>query len=189
MTALEKEIYFLQNRKEIPEELISIEKLLSNYNMQDYLNVCTSRIADAGFIDMEHVLMGFDHVGNLVVDFIGLMKCEEILKGYISEEHFDEIAKDMKKRHHITSVENGLIKAIQNMPTKGLKWIIKDIGHTDDCGEQELIELYKAELQARKLHFKIIRMFNKIKLELFCMIKYSWVIRVVKRASREENSL
>lgn len=186
MTALEKEIYFLQNRKEIPEELISIEKLLNHYQMQDYLNVCTNRIADAGLIDMKHVLMDFDHIGNLAVDFIGLMRCEEILKGYIPEEHFDEIAKNLKELNHATSRENGLIKAIQNMPTKGLKWIIKDIGYTDDRDEQELIELYKAELQARKFHFKIIRLFRKIKLELSCLIGYGWVILLTKRVSREK---
>lgn len=64
--------------------------MLRNANMENYLDVCSNRISDNDLIDGEHIEIDFLDFPSLNLDYIGLAKCDDILKGYIDEDILDK---------------------------------------------------------------------------------------------------
>lgn len=76
---------YIWRRENVPNVSVNLRKLLRQADMEQYLEVCSNRIADAQLLDGENVEIDFLDFPNLLLDVYGITYCYDILKGYINE--------------------------------------------------------------------------------------------------------
>lgn len=149
----------LKNRQEIPKKYMSVGKMLEVNNMENYENVCCNRIAE--FFDDEHVLMDLfsDRGLDITLDEEGLNICENVLKGYISNDKLQGYKKYIRLQNEIIESCNVQIRAMWDCPTDVIKKALRNPAKYMD--NVELAESFKcmlsAELRARRWNNKVKR--------------------------------
>lgn len=83
-------IKHLWNRTDFDEEVISIQAFLKHYQMEEYQHLVCNRIIAAGLVDLVHVSIDVINPKDLIADWEGFIKCEDILSGYVDLDHVHE---------------------------------------------------------------------------------------------------
>lgn len=79
---MDRFVEHIRKRKNIEPEIYSVSKILEYCGMDTYTRLCCDRIEDAGLIDGEHIHIDLDNPRNILVDWRGFAKCEEIIMCY-----------------------------------------------------------------------------------------------------------
>lgn len=173
----------IKNRQEIPRKQISVSKLLEENNMSDYEYVCCNRLAE--LIDEKHIRLDlFSGNGvDIVLDHIGLIKSEDILKGYISIERLETYEEYVHRKNRAIESQNAELEIIRECQTNVIKNTLKNPEKYFDDVESisDLLVMLRAELKARGLYNRVrLLVSNGIDKMLFRLKNYR-IIRLVKR--------
>lgn len=146
----------IMNRRTVPRQYLSVCKMLDINGMSQYKQVCCSRIADK--IDGKHVLLDSISGCDIFVDYVGVIKCEDILAGYIPVETLESYENYMISENEIIEQQNLQIDILQKCGDTELKKILKDPKRyfgNDDETVKKFYALVSAEFKARKKHVRL----------------------------------
>lgn len=137
----------------VPDMLFDIQKLMAKAGMELYAKPCCDRIEAAGLVDKVHVLRIQPSPWKLQVDADGMEACRGILEAYLQPEYLNEMYEIIKGCRDWTISVNNMLYSLRKISSKDLKADLMDnfvykVGEND---EQDVTELFKAELENRKL--------------------------------------
>lgn len=137
----------------VPDMLFDIQKLMAKAGMELYAKPCCDRIEAAGLVDKVHVLRIQPSPWKLQVDADGMEACRGILEAYLQPEYLNEMYEIIKGCRDWTISVNNMLYSLRKISSKDLKADLMDnfvykVGEDD---EQDVTELFKAELENRKL--------------------------------------
>lgn len=154
------------NRENVPPVLLCLSKILECNGMSNYESVCYNRILKC--LDDEHVRIDLFGNGDILFDYIGLIKCEDILLGYISAAELEDYEKFADLENRTVDNQNAIIKSLRRCDRKDIKNLLSD--PVKYFGNEELanrmLKYLRAELRARKPHYRLLayikKRYNKI---------------------------
>lgn len=144
----------LKNREEYSEPFLYIRDIMEQAGVGNYSRICSNRIAEAGLFDESHVLIDFlgERLGEILIDRVGLRKCQGILDSYIPEEKYELYQEYMDLLSTEYRYNNDVIKYLNGIEDAELKRILNEA--------QEKVEKYpeierilpwiKTEISSRK---------------------------------------
>lgn len=177
----------IKNRQEIPQKQISVSKLLEVNNMSDYEYVCCNRLAEQ--IDEKHIMLDlFSGNGvDIVLDYVGLIKSENILQGYIPLEKLEAYEEYIHLENSAIESQNTELEIIRGCQTNVIKSTLKSPEKYFDDVESvnDLLVMLRAELKARGLYNRVrLSVGNGIDKLLFWLKNYR-MIRLEKRCAAD----
>lgn len=177
----------IKNRQEIPQKQISVSKLLEVNNMSDYEYVCCNRLTEQ--IDEKHIMLDlFSGNGvDIVLDYVGLIKSENILQGYIPLEKLEAYEEYIHLENSAIESQNTELEIIRGCQTNVIKSTLKSPEKYFDDVESvnDLLVILRAELKARGLYNRVrLLVGNGIGKMLFWLKNYR-MIRLVKRCAAD----
>lgn len=184
---LEKMLEAIKSRKKIPQKQISVSKLLEVNNMSEYEYVCCNRLAEQ--IDEKHIMFDlFSGNGvDIVLDYVGLIKSEDILQGYIPLEKLEAYEEYVHLENRAIESQNTELEIIRGCQTDVIKSTLKSPEKYFDDIESvsDLLVMLRAELKARGLYNRVrLLVGNGIDKMLFWLKNYR-IIRIVKRCAAD----
>ena len=152
---LETTIQAIMNRQEVPQKRISVKNILSINGMSEYEYICCNRISE--HLDDKHVILDIFNNCDIQLDYIGMGKCEYILKGYIPVDILETYEEYVMLENEIIENQNIQIRALRRCTNKELKNVIKEPERyfEDNNTINMFCRLVSAELKARRLHNRI----------------------------------
>lgn len=175
----------IKSREPFAEPKISVYDILEHYDMTMYHNICCDRIVDQWQIDEEHIQINYLSFGDLILDYIGLMRCEDILTGYIPEKDFNQIEELFREKRYSVSDKNKMLDIMKDMDIKELKKYVKHPEKYFDKLSEEMQYMMKAEIRARWIWNRIFRKIKKSRRDIFIKIKYRRIFSLMKQCARE----
>lgn len=141
----------------VNDMMFDIQKLMARADMELYAKPCCDRIEAAGLVDKVHVLRIPPSPWRLQVDADGMEACREILGAYLQPEYLNEMHEIIKGCRNWTISVNNMLYSLRKISRKDLKTDLMDafvykVGEDD---EQDVTELFKAELKSRKFSGRI----------------------------------
>lgn len=148
----------------VSDMMFDIQKLMARAGMELYAKPCCDRIEAAGLVDRVHVLLIPPSPWKLQVDADGMEACRRILEAYLQPEYLDGMHDVIRGCRDWTISVNNMLYSLRKISSKDLKADLKDnfvykVGEED---EQDITELFKAELENRKLPGRIRRLVKRI---------------------------
>lgn len=175
----------IKSREPFAEPKISVYDILEHYNMAMYHNICCDRIVDQWEIDEEHIQINYLSFGDLILDYIGLMRCEDILTGYIPQEDFDQIEELFREKRHSVRDRNKMLEIMKDMDIKELRKCSKHPEKYFDNLSEEMQHIIKAEIGARQIWNCILRKIKKFGHDVFIKIKYRHIFSLMRQCAKE----
>ena len=167
---------YIFKRKNIPERLYSMNKILDTYGYGQYAGIACNRIANANLLDGEHVQIDFIEFPNILVDYHGVIKCEDILLGYIDIKDLSTLEEAMVSNHSLIKLYNNMMEYLRGMSVKDILGIIKQTikSESKDVIEMKwkIIKICVLEITARSMLNKIVQKIYYLYLKCYCKIKY-----------------
>lgn len=170
MSDEEQIVHRLKRDTRFEEPRWSISTMLNAFGMGLYAKTCCKRIVEAELVDMKHVFLDLIHKGDVWIDKVGFIKCEDIILSYLQKEDCDLLEDHF---YHVSSLHrdyNQQLRYLKQCSRKELKdqlRKIKGITPTDEYQKasnemKEVMEkcvknltLYiETELKCRKLTHK-----------------------------------
>lgn len=141
----------------VNDMMFDIQKLMARADMELYAKPCCDRIEAAGLVDKVHVLRIQPSPWRLQVDADGMEACSEILGAYLQPKYLNEMHEIIKGCRNWTISVNNMLYSLRKISRKDLKTDLIDafvykVGEDD---EQDVTELFKAELKSRKFSGRI----------------------------------
>lgn len=181
------------SRTDIPYRKTSLRLLLRMCDMEQYLDVCSTRIADEELIDGEDVEINFLEFPDLLFTNMGLLYCEEILLGYISQENFNKVWKLSNDMAKITDIENNQITMYRSTDnTTLLKMLFTRaksiVGTTKEITDEHFrlikqmaaLELWSRTLFSRAWHKLETKFYG-----VYCSIRYRNLCKIFKNIAKQ----
>lgn len=175
---------YILTRQDVPEPMWSVRKLLAAYGYDNYVKIACDRIADSDLIDGEHVQIDFTNCSDLLLDYSGIIKCEDILSGYISD--MDVLKEYSDSEHEIVINYNTQLAILKNSSMKNLFKALYEIAKSDS---EEFKQHYSwfgrmffMEIISRSPINFLIQRVREILLNGYCRIRYANVLLVLKNA-------
>ena len=113
----------IRNRKPLQAPAISLVKMLEISNTQAFLRACTERIFDKELFDNDSIKIDIDIPYNLTLTAKGLIKAEDILKSYVSDEKLKEFIEGLIDYGAILNVASNLAHLLSKMNLSTLRMI------------------------------------------------------------------
>lgn len=174
---------YIKSRHDMPEPKIDLAKMLTGNGMGEYVSVCADRIAGALFIDGNHIGINFPKA-EIILDKIGLVKCRDILSGYVSKDVLDEYEEAIFYLSEDIAEKNTLLKMLRNFTKKELLNTIEEIVRNKDIDASHAT-LLREELKARKTVNKLANELKEKSTEVYVKAKYKDVFRLIKTTAEE----
>lgn len=172
----------IKKRENIEPELWSVKEALEAHGVGIYGNICCERIVSGEKIDGKHVLICFSQPGDILIDHIGLIKCEEIMSCYIPQENLDIMYEYWVSRKKVIDSQNNIIDMLRRLSKKTLKNMARKAKdksiHMEDAERQ--VFLVMEELKARKIKNVIWQKVRKKMVVAFVYIKYYKILRFLR---------
>lgn len=141
----------IKNGGRVPEPLIHVRRLLESAKMELYTPICCNRIRAAGIVDGVHIFQDSKLKGNLIMDIIGMKKCEALIGGYIGEEEYEKELADFQNLRDYATCLNNTLYAIRRNNKKKLRELQQEVRDLNGSGLTEIDpELFVEELKYRK---------------------------------------
>lgn len=188
-----KRLSQIMNRSRVYSPKISLSRLLQSKSMGEYLNVCSNRIADTGFIDGEHVEIDFIHFPDILLDSRGLMRCSDILEGYIDEDSIYSAFEYIRCEEKIAECINDQLEMLRSADMKTLinnaffarKVLKSEIMTFSDSDIKEIARLCRAELFGRNYLNRLRVKVMELGVDLYVKIRYRNLFAMMKQCVDE----
>ena len=191
-------IKHIKNRTKAEKKMISLESLLNAYDMGMYFMLCGDRIADAEYIDGEHVQLNFTNLPDLLFDSVGIMRCFDILSGYIDEDDLIKIYRIERSNDKITQCINNQLDILRTSDIKRLFNFSFRISKIWEEAEREGVSenITKGQLSeiSRMSRLELLSRtpFNKVRIfiiekvtSVYVSIKYHTIFSLMRKCSRD----
>lgn len=180
---------YIFKRENVPEAFYSVSKIVDAYGYGEYANIACDRIADSVLIDDKHVQIDFANFPNILIDYVGIIKCEDILSGYISIGELEKLEEFLYSTHELVIIHNSMLEFLRKMALTDLFKMIKEslTSNVEDVKTMRLrvIKIALAEIASRSIMNKIIQnAINKISI-LICRIKYREIYSILNDWAKE----
>jgi len=178
---------YILERTNVPEPMFSITGILKACDMVGYAGMCCDRISESLLIDGKHVCIDYFNYGNLLIDKIGLIKCEDIFLNYVHREKINELEEYMFQLSNDVFAQNNYLESLRGFSVKIIMDALKE---TRGCNmeisvREEVIRHFKLEMISRcflcKLWF-VLR--NKLRVTWLKLRHYP-LIRLVERCAKD----
>lgn len=177
------------SRKDIPHRRISLRLMLRNSKTEEYIGICSDRIADDYLIDGEHIEIDFLDFPNLIFDCVGMMMCYEILSGYVSEEFLDFTWEYAHSTDHIIDGQNKQLALYRSCSIKNLlvMWLfakktLKKSGMINSYSDSVVKQISKSarlELFSRSIFHKMYLCISQKLIDLYFSVKYRSLVKII----------
>ena len=163
MKSKDRMIRAIRNRKDSEPTLISLKKLLASGGMENYLSLCSDRIAEGEKIDGIDISINFANFPDILFTSDGFFNCRHILENYLPFDTLADAWQLLIKAERENSEINRMAADFRKMKLLDLiKYYIKWQSHeTKDDSEWEAKRLVcqwiAAELWSRSLFSGIWR--------------------------------
>lgn len=178
-------LHNLKNRTSVHEAMFDVYKILEVSKVGIWGKSCCDRISEALLIDGNHVKL--DYISNppsILLDCVGIIKCENILKSYISGEAYNELEDFAWKLHDHARGKNHLLDVLRGYTGKELRGFLKE-SQSKNSEDVFHLELIRAELHSRRLYWRAyLKIREWIEDKLFCIKNYS-IIHLIEETARE----
>ena len=191
-------IKHIKDRTKAMKKMISLESLLNAYDMEMYFMLCGDRIAYAGYIDGDHVQLNFINPPDLLFDSVGIMRCFDILSGYIGEDDLIKICRIARSSDKITQCINKQLDILRTSDIKRLLNFSFRISKIWEGAEREGVfeNITKEQLneisQMSRLELLSRNPFNKVRIfiiekvtNLYVSIRYHNIFSLIRKCSRD----
>lgn len=181
-------IPFIRNRSSVEPIKLSLSGILKINGMEQYLLLCSDRIASAELIDGEDVEIDFVNFPDLILSENGIFICRKILAGYTGEEGLINLWHWTIEENEIRRLMNQYLEILRGMERKELRKILRGAKPAIQVHEQiaeKVREQCREELKSRCLINRIRIFLMKYFLEIYIRIKYAGLISVLKECTNE----
>lgn len=146
---------YIRNRQEIPEPMFDVHSILKCSGVETWSKMCCERIAEADLIDSKHVHIAWLDPGHIHVDAVGIIKCEDILRSFITEEDYSNLEQYARLQREHTRIKNQMLDTYREFSKERLRELLKEVRGTDTEGKFITEELIKEEFNARRFYWRI----------------------------------
>lgn len=146
---------YIRNRQGIPEPMFDIHSILKCSGVETWSKMCCERIAEADLIDSKHVHIAWLDPGHIHVDAVGIIKCEDILRSFITEEDYSNLEQYARLQREHTRIKNQMLDTYREFSKERLRELLKEVRGTDTEGKFITEELIKEEFNARRFYWRI----------------------------------
>ncbi len=146
---------YIRNRQGIPEPMFDIHSILKCSGVETWSKMCCERIAEADLIDSKHVHIAWLDPGHIHVDAVGIIKCEDILRSFITEEDYSNLEQYARLQREYTRIKNQMLDTYREFSKERLRELLKEVRGTDTEGKFITEELIKEEFNARRFYWRI----------------------------------
>lgn len=185
-------IPFIRDRKNVDPVSLSLKGILAINNMEQYLALCSDRIAAAGLIDGEDVDIDYVNFPNLILTEKGIMICRKILIGYTGEDKLFDLWDFVIDENAIRRSMNDQILCCRTLKSRHLRRFLRnpkkflpDIDQRDKSIAEKLKLQFREELKSRSLINRARILAKKCIREIYFRIKYGWIISLMKESMKE----
>lgn len=175
---------FVNRREDIPKPKFSINKLFQIDGIEVYAKICTNEIAQVNYIDGKHVCIDYSDFSDILIDYVGLMKCMWILDKYIKEKTMNAFQETVYLHSDITRLRNTILRQLRGGTKKDVKKSIKDIEKIQEQDSEYLKDLFEAELRARSITNVVRNKGGNFVLNRYVDFKYWKMFRMMKEISK-----
>ena len=176
---------YIRNRQEIPEPMFDIHSILKCSGVETWGKMCCERIAEADLIDSKHVHIAWLDPGHIHVDAVGIIKCEDILRAYITEEDYTDLENYAWLQREHTRVKNQMLDTYREYSKDKLRKLLKEVRGTDTDDKFIIEELIKEELHARRFYWKTYLRLKKWLDDKIFYIKNYRLFRAIREIAKE----
>lgn len=176
----------IKKRESVNKIFLSVRKMLCLNNMEDYANVCISRVLHDEQCDDEFSFVIYDFLNDdIIVDSIGIGRIAYILQGFMDKEKIDEFEEWLSLQNSLVEAQNDQIELLRNASNEVIKKTLSIYKCANDEEYSDLCELCRAELKSRKPINMFVQQVRK-KIHRFVLCAEHWnVIFTIKRATIE----
>lgn len=146
---------YIRNRQEIPEPMFDVHSILKCSDVEAWGKMCCERIAEEDLIDSKHVHIAWLDPGHIHVDAVGIIKCEDILRSFITEEDYSNLEQYARLQREYTRIKNQMLDTYREFSKERLRELLKEVRGTDTEGKFITEELIKEEFNARRFYWRI----------------------------------
>lgn len=137
----------------IEEPAAEINKLLEEYGMGDYSNVCCNRIEQAGLIDDVHVMVERWPERRIRIDTDGFEAVRPILEGYIEPDVLSGLVAAFREYSGIITNLNNILYILRRQSRKELRQMRREAVQEDGIDK----DIYTMELKQRSIWNRLRR--------------------------------
>lgn len=184
----------IKSRADVKSKRISVSKLLKMSGMENYFNVCCSRIIQEGDteeleaagieIDMGITLGQYD----VHLNSNGFLKSKRVLLGYIPEKILEDVFISLCYEEQITMQVNSLAQMLRNIKTGELikGFLEMAVWHKKTCQNEYLEDTqryYILELFYRSHLWQAVRKLHGAAVDGYQRIKYRRIISELTKSA------
>lgn len=176
---------YIRNRQGIPEPMFDIHSILKCSGVETWSKMCCERIAEADLIDSKHVHIAWLDPGHIHVDAVGIIKCEDILRSFITEEDYSNLEQYARLQREHTRIKNQMLDTYREYSKDKLRKLLKEVRGTDTDDKFIIEELIKEELHARRFYWKTYLRLKKWLDDKIFYIKNYRLFRAIREIAKE----
>ena len=181
----------IKNRKDMECRRLDVPSLLYCHGMENYTDVCCSRIineAESDDLETQGIEMGVDLDSNrstIQLTSKGVLKCKEILLGYLPEEVVVNVFEIICREEEVTKYINSAAGALRNMKTTYLmKELFKMIILRKEEGIEGIQDYYCLELFCRSHFWKAIKGIREMKDTVYKKVKCRRMVTEITKQAK-----
>lgn len=193
MKSKDKMIRAIKSRRDLEPTLISLKKLLASGGMENYLSLCSDRIAESEKIDGQDTQINFADFPDILFTSEGLFDCRHILESYLSVDFLIDTWKALREVERDKEEINSVAADFRKMKLLDLmKCYIKWQSHeTKDDSEWEakriVCQWIVWELWSRSFFSSIWRKSKEALLHLYVSWKYRGLFNIIRNTAAKYN--
>ena len=176
---------YIRNRQGIPEPMFDIHSILKCSGVETWSKMCCERIAEADLIDSKHVHIAWLDPGHIHVDAVGIIKCEDILRSFITEEDYSNLEQYARLQREHTRIKNQMLDTYREYSKDKLRKLLKEVRGTDTDDKFIIEELIKEELHARRFYWRTYLRLKKWLDDKIFYIKNYRLFRAIREIAKE----
>ena len=181
----DKVMQCIMDREVLRVPQFSLRKILKNYGVEIYENMCINRISDEVGIDGEDVVYDFT-TGQIYLTCKGIKICKEVLKSYCNSDQLKELLEcTITEEKYVISVNN-MLWYFRNKSIANLKELLEEANKDEyrDMRSEVRDRIY-AEIKSRSVWNQMRLSLRKGIANIAVRILYFRTFRMLRKATEE----
>lgn len=189
----DKTLAAIRGRRDLEPVKISLRKLLASGGMENYLSLCSDRLAENEKIDGQDTQINFADFPDILFTSDGFFDCRHILENYLPFDTLADAWQLLIKAERENSEINRMAADFRKMKLLDLmKYYIKWQSHeTKDDSEREAKRLVcqwiAAEVWSRSFLSGIWRKIKEALVQLYVNVKYKKLFDIMQTVAEKYN--
>lgn len=178
-------IQYIKNRKVLSVPQFSLRKIMENYSVAMYENICVGRIVDEVGIDCENVIYDFI-TGQVNLTCKGIKMCESVLTSYCNTDQLAEVFEYATAREKFVINANNMLWQLRHKSADDLKKLLVEAENAEYTEAQKKVrDWIKAEIESRSVWNKLRLFLQKGISNVMVRILYFRMFKKLREATKE----